>query len=506
LERSVKTARNAIFNVVGFLYPAVLAIVITPVFLHYIGATAYGIYALAIAFVSILGLLEFGAGLALMKYMPEHIARGDNEAAVAIMRAGLAFYGLLALVGASVSCVVGVFFIDSLFSVSQELASSARLAFVLGGVAFGLTVLMNVYGSVLGSLQRFDIATKISVAATSSATAVSVILLAAGLGLNGIMIGVVVRPALGLILYAGAARTELPEMRFTPKWNAELLRPLVSLSTYIFIGNVSGVVLFQFDKFYLGVVSGVALVTFYVVPGALASRLHAAAGSITSVALPAASELFSRGDLLRVQVLYRRATWLTALFLVSVGTPAVLFAANILETWVGSAFERKSTETLQILIATYFVLGISAISYWITMAAGRPRSTVVFNLATASINVGAILLLVPSYGIVGAALAYLVSVITVPGFIWYVERRVLQLAHSPWPGIAWRLTVGVTTQVAACLALRPFAENLPSTIGLVLLCVLVAPAVLYGFGLIEAEDKALLGRVFRRQAAGGAVR
>jgi O-antigen/teichoic acid export membrane protein len=506
LERSVKTARNAIFNVAGFLYPAMLAIVITPVYLHYIGTAAYGIYALAIAFVSILGLLEFGAGLALMKYMPEHIARGENEAAVEIMRAGLAFYGLLALVGASAAGVVGMFFIHSLFSVPPELASSARLAFVLGGVAFALTVLMNVFGSVLGSLQRFDIATKISVAATSSATAVSVILLVVGLGLNGVMIGVVFRPALGLVLYARAAQLRLPEVRFTPKWNGNLLRPLVALSAYIFIGNISGVVLFQFDKFYLGVVSGVALVTFYVVPGALASRLHAAAGSITSVALPTASELFSRGDLFRVQVLYRRASWLTALFLVSVGTPAVLFSANILDHWVGLTFEKKSTEALQILIATYAILGVSAIAYWITMAAGRPKSTVVFNLASASINVGAIFLLVPSYGIVGAAVAYLVSVITVPGFIWYVERRVLQLARSPWRGIAWRLTIGVISQVVVCLALRPFAENLLSTIALVLLCILVAPAVLYGFGFIEADDKALLRRVLGRQPVGGAAR
>jgi len=506
LDRSVRTARNAIFNVVGFLYPAVLAIVTTPVVLHYIGTDAYGIYALALATVSILGVLEFGAGLALMKYMPEHIARRETQAAVELMRAGLAFYGLLGMVGALASIVIGVFFVQSLFSVSTELASSARLAFILGGVAFALTVLMHVFGSVLGSLQRFDITTKISIAATTGATAVSVVLLVLGLGLTGVMVGVVLRPALGLVLYARAARASLPGLRFTPKWNAALVRRLFSLSAYFFIGHVSGVVLFQFDKYFLGALSGVALVTFYVVPGALAQRLHAAAASINSVALPTASELFSRGDLRRVHALYRRATWLTGLFLVSVGTPAIVFGSNILKHWVGSAFEEKSTEALQILIVTYFVLGLSATSYWITMAAGRPRSAVLFNIASASINVGAIFLLVPSYGIVGAALAYLISMLTVPGFIWYVERRVLELSRSPWPGIVWRLTIGVIAQVAACLALRPFAENLASTLGLVLLCALVAPAVLYAFGFIEAEDKALLGRVFSRQPAGGAAR
>jgi O-antigen/teichoic acid export membrane protein len=480
------------------LYPAVLAIVLTPLILHYIGTDAYGIYALAIAFVSILGLLEFGSGLALMKYMPEHIGRGDNKTAVEIMRAGLAFYGFLGLLGMFTSAVVALF-VESLFSVPVDLVASARLAFVLGGVAFALTVVMNVFGSVLGSLQRFDVTTRISITATTIASGVTVLLLISGLGLTGVMLGVVLRPALALILYARGGRARMPEMRFTPKWNAKLMRPLISLSAYIFIGNISGMVLFQFDKFYLGVVSGVGLVAFYVVPGALAARLHAAAGSITSVALPTASELFSQGDRRRVQVLYRRATWLTALFLVSVATPAIVFAPNILDHWVGSTFKAKSTEPLQILIATYFVLGLSAAAYWITMAAGRPKSTGVFNFASAAINVGALFLLVPSFGIVGAAFAYLISVATVPGFIWYVERHVLNLASSPWPGVAWRLTIGVVAQVVVCLALRPFAGSLASTIGLVLLCILVAPVVLYGLGFIEPEDKALLGRVFGRR-------
>jgi O-antigen/teichoic acid export membrane protein len=506
MERSVKTARNALFNVAGFLYPAVLTIVMTPLILHYIGIAAYGVYALAVAFISILGLLEFGAGLALMKYMPEHIARRENAAAVEFMRAGVALYGLLGLIGALASTLVGLLFTQSLFDISTELASSARLAFVLGGAAFALTVLRNVFGSVLGSLQRFDILTMISFAATTVASAVTVVLLVLGLGLTGVMIGVVLRPALGLVLLARASYARMPELRFWPKWNARMLRSLLSFSAYIFVGNVSGGSLFQFDKFFLGAISGVALVTFYVVPGALAQRLHGAAATLTSIALPTASELFARGDKRRVQVLYRRATWLTGLFLVSVSTPAIVFGPNLLEHWVGSEFKEKSTEALQILILTYVLLGLSAIAYWITMAAGRPRSTVVFNIATVLINVGAIFLLVPSHGVVGAAIAYLISMVTVPGFIWYVERRVLELSRSPWPGIAWRLMIGAIAQGAACFALRPFAENLASTIGLVLLCTLVAPAVLYGLGFIEAEDRALLGRVFSRQPARGAAR
>lgn len=502
MEHAARTARNALFSLGGFLYPTVLTIVTTPIFLHYLGIEAYGIYALSIVLLSTLGVLNFGLGITLMKYLPEHLARREHDAAVGLVSVGLALYGVIGIIGAVASTLIGTFFVQSLFGVSAELAPATRLAFVLAGVAFALTMLTSIFGAVIGSLQRFDIATRIGITTTTGATAVSVGLLLAGLGLTGVMIGVALRPALELMLLARAARAMLPGLRFVPKWHAGMLSRLLSFSAYTFIGNISGMVLFQLDKFFLGVLSGVALVTFYVVPGALAQRLHSAAASITSVALPTASDLVSRGDLRRVHALYRRATWLTALFLVSVGTPAALFASQILEHWVGASFEEKSTETLQILIATYFVLGLAALPYFMSLAAGRPRATAVFNVVTAAINVGAILLLVPKYDIVGAAVAYLISMVTVPVFIWYVESRVLELSRNPWTGIAARLVIAIMAQVAVWLAVRPFAENLAATIGLVLLCVLVAPGVLLSLGFIEPEDKALMSRVFGRRPAG----
>ena len=486
-------------NVVGFIYPTALAIVMTPLVLHYVGTSAYGVYALAIAFVSILGLLEFGAGIALMKLLPEHIADGDERAANEVMGSGIALYGLLAAAGAVVSFALAPFAPD-LFDVSPSLSAETQRAFVIAGVMFALTVMDNVFSSGLGALQAFGVTTRNTLAATTVSTAAIVLLLVGGLGLDGLMIGLALQPLVSLVLDARAVRVRLPYLRFAPRWDRRHVGRLATLSTYVLIGNVSGLVLFQFDKFYLGVVNGAAVVAFYVVPGGLAAKLHSAAASLTSVSLPAASELFARGEPERVRVLYRRATWLTTLILTSIAVPAIFFSHSLLQYWVGTDFAEKSTSVLQILICTYLLLSFSAIPYWLAMASGHLRCTGVFNGATAVINVVAILILVPMHGLVGAAIAYLVSMITVPCFSWYVERRALGLQRSPWPGIVWRLAIGVAAQVAVCLALRGLASNLATTVALVLLCVLVAPVVLYALRLIEVEDRLLLSRVLRRQS------
>ena len=68
-------ARNAIFNVLGFFYPVVLTIVMTPIVLHYIGTEGYGIYVLASVFVGLtLGL----AGLALL-IGPDALTAGSRR-------------------------------------------------------------------------------------------------------------------------------------------------------------------------------------------------------------------------------------------------------------------------------------------------------------------------------------------------------------------------------------------------------------------------------------------
>ena len=43
--------------------------------------------------------------------------------------------------------------------------------------------------------------------------------------------------------------------------------------------------------------------------------------------------------------------------------------------------------------------------------------------------------------------------VVVPPFLWYVERRVLELPDSVWPGIAARLVVPAAVQVAAAILL-----------------------------------------------------
>ena len=199
------------------------------------------------------------------------------------------------------------------------------------------------------ALQRFDLGAGVRLILSTVTATITVLTLLGGFGVRGVVAAVALEPVLGLALYWLVSRRLIPGLRPRPHWDRALMIRLTSFSTYAFLATVSGTVLLQLDRLVLGAVSGAAAVTFYVIPGNLASRLHGAVSSLTTVVLPATSDLFARGDVARVRILYRRATRFTTVFLLSFAIPAICFANPILHYWLGAEYADASTLVLQLL-------------------------------------------------------------------------------------------------------------------------------------------------------------
>jgi O-antigen/teichoic acid export membrane protein len=289
----------------------------------------------------------------------------------------------------------------------------------------------------------------------------------------------------------------MPSLEIRATWDPRLLRTLFAFSVYSFISNVSGSLLLQFDKFALGALRSVTAVTYYVVPGNVAQRLHSATASLTTVLLPAASGMYARGGDDDVRRLYVRATKFTLLFLMTLTVPAVVFARQILRYWLGEAFAIHSFWALRLLVLTYFMLSLTAIPYFIVLARGRPQLAGIFSGVTALLNVALVFVLIPRYGVIGAAAAFLLSMATVPPSILYVERYVLGLGDHLWRRLALRFAVPIALELGACWALRPLAVDLPVLLVLLAVTVAIFPVACFATGYFDAEERVLIASFLR---------
>lgn len=486
-------AANALFDVIGFLYPLVLTIVLTPVILHYIGTEGYGLFALATVLVSFLGLIDFGMAPVVLRFLSASLATADYAEARSVVGTGIVFFATVGLVGAAAATACGVLLVPRILSLSPGLDDTAAFVMTVAGVGFFFSMLQHPVGAISGALQRYDIVATARIVSTSLGAFATVLVLWLGFGLRGLIVVTALQPALMLALLA-RGRHLLPEVPLRPAWHPALSRQMLSFSGYSFVSNLAGSLLLQLDKFVLAALTNVSTVTYYVVPANLAQRLHTGVTRLVGIALPVSTDLHARGEKDALRRFYVRATRAVALVTVSFAVPAFIFAREILREWVGSEFATTSFGTLRVLILTFAALSLAALPYYVTFGFGRPQVSAGFNVVTAAINLVLIVILIPPYGLIGAAVAYLASTVTVPFLIVFVERRLLELDSSPWPSLLARLLIVATGQALICLLLRPLVDGFPQLLGVLGLCIVVAPVLALVTGYLTPQDRATIRR------------
>jgi O-antigen/teichoic acid export membrane protein len=497
VSRAHRTARNSLYSFAGFAYATVLTIAVIPVVVHRLGAEAYGVLALTGTFAGFLGLLNIGLGTTLLRFLADRFAKDDHDEANEIFGTSLVFYGAIGLIGMAIAVVVGTTLTASLFNLSAANVPAARFAFVVGGLGFLLVMITKPFTILLLSVQRYDIQARVGIALGTVSAVGSIALVLAGYRLYALVLLQLGIDLAALIVYTSIGRRLLPTLRARPRWNTPVLRRMISFSAFLFVASVSGFVLAELDRILIGALASVTLLSFYVIPLSVASRISSAITTIASVVVPASTELIAQDDFERARRLYVRATRVVVVFLLALSIPTFVFAHELLLHWIGPAMAAKSDTILRLLVVTFVLSSLAVVPYNTLVGAGNPRVPAYFNVGMAVINVALVVILIPVYDITGAAVAYLISAVPFLAMIWFTEQRVLGIRPSPWPGLAVRLLVPIALQIVAAYALRPLASNLATVIFAMLLAVAVLPAAYYLLGLAEPEDRQLLVSLVR---------
>src|SRR5215207_9737445 len=149
-----RVATGTASNAVGRLVILLSRIAVTPIIVHAVGATDYGIWVLVGAIATFGGILELGISAGLVKYVAEHAAREELDEAARIVGAATWLYRLLGafflLAGVALSALAPI-----VLSLEGESAELARALGALAALDLGISMLSLAPLSVLKGLQRF---------------------------------------------------------------------------------------------------------------------------------------------------------------------------------------------------------------------------------------------------------------------------------------------------------------------------------------------------------------
>lgn len=419
--------RNVGYNLAARVWLFALTLAATPFLLRGLGPQLFGLYSLVGALAGYFAILDLGFGVATIKFVSEYRGRRDADAMGRMIGTAITAFLALGVVGAVTLGVGASFLVERILDVPPELRSVARTAVAVTAIGFVVTMPLSILNAIPVALQRMDVTNRRNALFGTVLAAGSVFLIATGRGIVAVLVFGVIVNVVAAISFAAATKRLLPGISLRPRLDPASLRALGGFGALKFINQVATHTVYHLDKLLIAALAPLAAVAHYVIPLTLAQRLSFLVANVGSAFLPAASEAHGGADASTFKDLYLRGTKLVALFVFPLGMLLLVFADPILVHWVGSDVARETAGALRVLAVAYVVNALSTMPAVACDSLSRPGVTTAFSVASAALNVGVALVLIPRFGGLGAALAVLVnSVVLVPVFLVFVHRRVLR--------------------------------------------------------------------------------
>jgi O-antigen/teichoic acid export membrane protein len=277
----------------------------------------------------------------------------------------------------------------------------------------GLMLLSQAPRAVLEAQERFVLANVIrGPSAAAIFLAPLVAFRVADATLTSAAIGVFLTRAVSAVCYfwaCGARRAEPAAQPGTPELNAvdrDRRRAFLHKAGWLGLGNVLSMLVAYMDRFLIGAIGSATMVGQYVIAQEVVTKMWIASGAVISAGTPRMAAQRSEISSIALQKTVRQ---LTGMMWLGGALPAVVlivWGGPILKLWLGKNFDPASVAPLQIMAVGLAVNTLSQINFSLLQIHGGEQRAAYLQVLNVLFVAVAVLVLVPVFGINGAALAF----------------------------------------------------------------------------------------------------
>lgn len=397
--------KHTSYNLLGLGIPLLAAVISIPMLIDALGAHRFGLLALIWSFVSYFGLFDMGLGRALTQQLAVVFAQEENEhigplvATASVLMAGLGvFAGLLmaALAPWGVGLIAGV--------PDQQEAINAVYAMSL---AMPVIILTSGFRGILEAKHAFGILNLIRLPMGLFTFLGPLAVVVYGQPrLDWVALVLVAGRVFACIAHAWYAWRVLPRDHGPLAVHIKLLQPLCSSGGWMTVSNIISPFMGYVDRFLIGAIVSASAVAYYVTPQELVTKLWIIPGALTGVLFPTFAAQMARRDV-QTWVLFKKAVHCLFAALLPVAAGVMLFANELLSLWISPEFATHSTVLLQIFSAGILINCLTFVPFALIQSAGKPRLTAMIHAAELPFFLGVLWWLTSTYGVFGAAIAWL---------------------------------------------------------------------------------------------------
>ncbi len=341
--------RNVLMNYAAQGLTALSALVLTPVLLHHLGKTTYGLWVVAGGAVAYLELFELGFGGATTKLISEDASVRPEQA---VRTLNTTFFVLVPL--GLIALVAGLglaFALPHIVHVAPDLRSAFVAVVAVLGVALAVSIPGDSFGGALVGHQRYDLLAASNASMTILTAAGCVAVVVCG---GGIVLLAVVSSAISVLFHLirlSMVSRIMPGTRISPRLvDRGQRRHALHLSGWFLLQAVLAAIYATGDVMIVGIVLGLRDAAIYAVGSKLAGAAISALDSMAQVFFPYASATARNkepGALVEVAVDGTRVTMVPGLMISLV---FIVLASPGIRAWVGPGYG-TSAQVLVVLAA-----------------------------------------------------------------------------------------------------------------------------------------------------------
>jgi len=401
-----RLARYTLWNLAGMCAPIVVALFAMPPIIHGLGEDRFGLLSMVWMLVGYFTILDLGVGRALTRLAAEKIGLGREEELPALFWTACAVMVALGTC-AAVAVVACAPWLVSVLKVPPPLQSETLRSFQT--VAFSLPVVVMTAGMIgmLEAQQKFALINAVRVPLGTFTFLGPLLVLPFSKNLWAVVLVLLAGRLAEWLVYFTLCLRVVPALRRGFHWKRQYARPLMTTGGWITVSTLLMPLMVHVDRFLIGGIVAVGAVTYYATPSEIVVKLLIFPRAWVAVLFPTFAAHFKDRQTATSELFARSFTWLWAL-LFPLAMVLVAFAPEGFSLWLGATFAEQSAPVMRWLTAGVFVYCLAWIPFSFLQGIGRPDIPARVHLVEFPLYVTLASGLIRWFGIVGAAMAWLV--------------------------------------------------------------------------------------------------
>jgi O-antigen/teichoic acid export membrane protein len=479
--------RNAAYNLLGAIVPMLVAVISLPLLISGLGLDRFGLLTISWAVIGYFALFDIGLGRAVTQSVARRLET-DAASVTRILWTALVLAGAMGVTGGLALSAAASTIAHFVAGSTPELAGEMTTALSLLAGCVPVLTLSSTLRGFLEAQQRFDLVNAVRVPNNVATFLGPLVVLPYSNALDDVALALIVARLCALAALAVLTVRVQPDARRPAAPDVRCVRELMSFGGWLTVTNVVGPILVYADRFAVaGLVSSAAL-AFYVTPWEVVTRLLVVPGALMSALFPAISATYAVDETRSIRQ-FQQTNHYVALFIFPVALLLVAFCGEGLTLWLGAEFAAQSTFVMRALSIGLFFNAFGSVATSFIQGTGRPDLTARVHLWELPFYLTALIVLIPRFGVNGAAIAWASRVALDALILQFLTWRVLHKEESGTETM--RSAIKLTPMVGTIVA----GGMLYGVIPKIAFCVTVLLAfTIFGWrSLLTPQDRALVG-------------